>query len=143
MALDKGLIGKTGESVTVKVTSEDVAAFAKALGDAHPDYAAGKAVPPTFPIALTGKSGAGLSLLASLNLDLMRVLHGEQEFEYFSPVVPGDEITLEPRIGDLYTKEGKRGPMDMIVLETTGTKKNGEKAFISRGVIVYLAPKIK
>jgi len=141
MALDKELIGKTGEAVTVQVTSEDVMAFARALGDSNPDYAAGTAVPPTFPIALTGKSGAGLGLLVSLNLDLMRVLHGEQEFEYFAPLKPGDEVTLVPRIADIYTKEGKRGPMEMIVLETTGTKKNGEKAFVSRGVIVYLAPK--
>ena len=34
------------------------------------------------------------AMLEALDIDLRRVLHGEQKFVYHAPVVVGDELTL-------------------------------------------------
>jgi acyl dehydratase len=62
--------------------------------------------PPPKPPAATGspvaQGGGG-------GLNLTRVLHGEQRFEYHRPVRPGMALTVTHRAGKSWTKEGKKG----------------------------------
>src|SRR5687767_8213057 len=66
--------------------------------------------PPTFPRTLAfwaprrGGEQAGRG-----GMDMRRVLHGEQEFEYVRPVRAGDALTATSSVKDTYEKEGKRG----------------------------------
>jgi len=46
------------------------------------------------------------------------ILHGEQEFEYFRPVVVGDVLLGEGTVKDAYTKDSKGKTMTFIVTET-------------------------
>jgi len=66
--------------------------------------------PPPRPPAPAGATpqagGAGRS---AGGLDLTRVLHGEQRFEYHKPVRPGMTLTVTNRPGQSWTKEGKKG----------------------------------
>jgi hypothetical protein len=42
-------------------------------------------------------------------MNLARVLHGEQRFEYHKPLRAGMTLTVTTRPGKTWTKEGKRG----------------------------------
>lgn len=100
------------------VDETTVLLFARSLGDEHPAYASGAAVPPTFlqaaahfepdhpydstrpgwrPKVTPRYPGAG------------RTLHGEQRFTYHHPVRIGDELTVTIRIGRQWEKESGRG----------------------------------
>lgn len=41
--------------------------------------------------------------------DIARVLHGEMRFRYHAPVRPGQVLTVRPRRGRTWEKEGRRG----------------------------------
>ena len=74
--------------------------FAKAIGETNPVYtdveaarAAGYSdlpAPPTFLFAAELDSGAMFERLDAMAIPLGKLLHGEQGFEYFAPVVAGD-----------------------------------------------------
>ena len=42
-------------------------------------------------------------------MNLARVLHGEQRFEYHKPLLAGMQLTVTQRAGKTWTKEGKKG----------------------------------
>jgi hypothetical protein len=117
--------------------------FARAVMNESDAYTSENPVaPPTFPqsIALwrarmprrteSGGGGGG-------GLDMRRVLHGEQEFEYVRPLRAGDVLTAESHQKDRYEKEGKRGgTMTFIVSETVFKDQNGEIVAYSRGTTI-------
>jgi hypothetical protein len=95
--------------------------------------------PPTFPQTLSfwrmrqnrpreaGREG----------MDMRRVLHGEQEFEYLRPLRAGDVLTTSSRVKDQYEKEGKRGgTMKFVVTETVFKDQHGEIVAYSRGTSI-------
>jgi acyl dehydratase len=48
-------------------------------------------VPPTFPIVVT--FAALQDFLAAQEVELSRIIHGDQRFRYERPVIVGDELT--------------------------------------------------
>ena len=63
------------------------------------------------------------------------MLHGEQRFDYFAPVVIGDVLTFRPRVTSVTDKKG--GAMTLIVVDTKVTNQNGiHVADISRTVVI-------
>jgi len=44
-----------------------------------------------------------------LDMDLRRVLHGEQEFEYLKPIYVGDVLTAVSTVENVFEKAGARG----------------------------------
>lgn len=56
-----------------------------------------------------------------LGLDLVRLLHGEQELEWHEPVRPGDRLTT---VGEI-TRIDERGNMDVVEVTTTTTNQHG------------------
>ena len=75
-------------------------------------------------------------MLEGLDINYARLLHGEQEYEYFKPIMAGDIISFETEITDVTEKEGKSGLMDIITTEMTGHNQNGEKVFVGRSTVV-------
>ncbi len=129
-----------------------IAEFARAVQNESDVYETTDAVaPPTFPQSIAlwrarqprpsarpsaraseggGGGGAG-------GLDMRRVLHGEQEFEYVRPLRAGDVLTASSHVKDRYEKEGKRGgTMTFIVSETVFKDQNGETVAYSRGTTI-------
>lgn len=118
-----------------------IAEFARAVMNASPSYEAEDAVaPPTFPQSMAlwraraprpqGGTGRG-------GLDMRRVLHGEQEFEYVRPLRAGDVLTATAHVKDRYEKQGKRGgTMTFIVTETVFRDASGEVVAYSRGTTI-------
>jgi hypothetical protein len=142
VAVDTSIIGKPTGARKVRVERGPVEFFATALKDDNPVYHDGSAAaaagfdgipaPPTFSFVM-GHQGArreeqppdptgGQSPMFKVMGDLMKqgglVLHGEQEFVYHRPIVEGDVLHSEGRIGDIYEKESKGSIMTFIVMET-------------------------
>jgi acyl dehydratase len=135
------LIGKeVGRRVT-EIEKGAIKKFAKAIDDPNPlwqDEAYAKntkcngiIAPPTF-IAYCKTD------LPELNLPLKRLLHGEDEIEYYQPIRPGDTISSVCKIINIYEKQGKTGPMIFTVLETGHTNQKGHLVAKNRiSIIAY------
>ena len=122
--------------------------FGRAIGETNPVYldtAAAKAgghpdipVPPTFFFSLGMEAPEPFGYLDELGVDLRRILHGEQSFEYHALAHAGDRLTLQDRIVDVYAKRG--GALEFIVKQTEITRGGAPIADV-RSVIVVQNPK--
>ena len=59
-------------------------------------------------------------------MDYARVLHGEQELEFFRQIGPGETLLCRTRITDVYEKTGRTGPMAFAVRETAVVDRGNE-----------------
>jgi hypothetical protein len=82
-------------TVPYAVTEDNVRAFAEAVGATY----AGGPAPATFPIVIA--FGAMNAFLEAEQLDLFRIVHGEQRFAYERPIVPGDVLTATLSVASL------------------------------------------
>jgi hypothetical protein len=87
--------------------------FARAAKSQNPAYDGPDAVvPPTFLTTAQNfwADPKAARPVAELGFQLARVLHGEEEYEFFGPPPrAGQTLHAESRIGDQWEKEGKRG----------------------------------
>jgi len=100
--------------------------FARALGDDDPDYAQGRAVPPTFVQSAdhddpdydrrprSGEKWYGSAREARNGPmpgagDSASGFHAEQEFEYHRPLRVGERLEVTVREGRHWHKQGRRG----------------------------------
>ena len=145
MAIDKSIVGKTGKPFTVPIEWSKVREFARAVRDPNPVYfdpelakkeCGGIPVPVTFlqtsAFWQTAESAPPVDIF-----DPRRILHGEQEFEFFKPIFVGDVLTGTSRIADVYEKEGGRGgKMTFMVTEIEYKNQQGETVAFARGTLV-------
>jgi len=96
MPIDQSLVGRSfPPTAPHPVTEEHVRAFARASGG---QYAGGPA-PATYPIVLA--FDAMNTFLEAEQVDLFRIVHGEQKFSYARPIVPGDVLTATLTVASL------------------------------------------
>ena len=139
--VDKSIIGTEMGGTTMEVERGKIMEFAKAILDDNSAYARpDPPVPPTYSMAIAhwpAPSGGQGAALASLGLDLLRVLHAGQEFEYLGEIHAGDTLTTNSKIVDVYEKEGRRGgTMLFVKSETTFTNQRGEAVLKSTSTLV-------
>lgn len=149
--LDQSYIGKKLPTIRYQVDASKIRELAAALGDDNPlfqDKAAAQAAgyadivaPLTFPTLFRfwGGTAAGAetrSLLQQMGANVLRILHGEEEYEYFSPLQPGDDISGELEILSIDRKEGGSGAMDMVKTQATYRDQNGDIKAITRATMV-------
>src|ERR1700692_679069 len=96
----KSIIGKSFPPFSIEVERGKIHELALAIGDDNPIYhsreaalAAGYADVPLYPTSATtfacgGNTRMGRQL-ADAGLNVMRILHGEEDYEYLAPVYPG------------------------------------------------------
>ena len=136
--VDQSAVGREFTPVTAHVEPGRLRFFLDTLGERNPVYRDDKAapVPPTYLFCLEMMDAtAPFEFLTSLNIDLARVLHGEQRFDYHAPVVVGDTLTFRPRVTGVSEKKG--GAMTLVVIETGVTNQNGvHVADVSRTVVI-------
>ena len=90
MPVDQSLVGREFPPTNPRtVTAEDVAAFA--VRPRRPSRGCRRPVPPTYPIVLA--FDAMNAFLAAEEIDLFRIVHGEQRFAYERPIRIGDVLT--------------------------------------------------
>jgi acyl dehydratase len=144
---DKSNIGRSFSPFTIEVERGKIRELAKAIGDDNPIYqskeaaqAAGYQDIPLYPTSPTafgfwGNPRLGMQL-ASIGLNVMRILHGEEEYEYLAPVYPGDTLTGVVTIIDGKTRQGQSGSMDIVTTETSYTNQHGQLVLKARTVSV-------
>jgi acyl dehydratase len=100
----------------------------------------GIVIPPTFPTAFMFRTGGGLmGVVNALGINLRRLLHTEEEYEYFGDVCAGDVITGRMKAVDMYDKEkkGRSGKfVKYTVLETEMFNQRGELVIKARSIIM-------
>jgi N-terminal half of MaoC dehydratase len=144
--INKDLKGKEYPPYVVTAERVKIKEFARAIGDCAPFYvndAVGRAsrwgdivAPPTFPITFRDEHGDTGALLRDLGVDISRVLHGEQEFEHFEPIRPGQTYLCRTKIQDVYEKTGRTGPMAFVVRETAVTDTDNDLVCLMRHTTV-------
>ncbi len=136
---DKSKVGISFPPFSIEVERSKIHELALAIGDDNPIYhsrqaaqAAGYKDVPLFPTAPTMFSFWGHTdlpdQLASTGINVMRILHGEEEYEYLSPIYPGDVLTGVTKIVDGKT----RGKMDILLTETRYTNQNNQPVLVAR-----------
>ncbi|HET6368150.1 MAG TPA: MaoC family dehydratase N-terminal domain-containing protein [Pseudomonadales bacterium] len=146
ISINTSIKGKEYAPYVVHVERGKIKEFARAIGDLSPFYLddeVGRAspwgdiiAPPTFAITFRDERADTGALLKDLGTDISRILHGEQEFEHYKPIRPGDTLLCRGRISDVYEKSGKSGPMAFVVRETTVTDADNEVVARVRGITV-------
>lgn len=146
ISINWSIKGKEYAPYVVHVERGKIKEFARAIGDLSPFYLddeVGRAspwgdiiAPPTFPITFRDERNDTVSFLKDLGTDISRLLHGEQEFEHYKPIHPGDTLLCRGRISDIYEKPGKSGPMAFVVRETTITDADNDVVARVRGITV-------
>jgi len=144
-------VGTTGRPQTMHVELGKVREFARAIKDDNPLYfdvsraqreVGGVIPPPTFTQSLAlWDDGGGRP---PLGLDLRRLLHGEQEFEYVQPIHAGDVLTATSRVVNVFEKAGSRGgTMKFVVLESEFVNQHAAVVLRSRTTLIETGKVVK
>lgn len=147
MPLDKSYIGKPFAPFTFEVDKSKIRELAQALGDDNPIYdddeaarAAGLpgiVAPPTFAtlFKMWGEGGSSPHI-KTIGGDVLRLLHGEEEFEYHGLIRPGDVITGQTQVVSIEEKKGRGSNLDIVKLQTDYHNQRGELVVVGRTTIV-------
>ncbi len=145
---DKSKIGQSFPPFTIEVERGKIRELALAIGDDNPIYqsheeaqAAGYPDVPLYPTSPTTFTFWGnskmVSQIASLGINLMRVLHGEEEYEYLTPIYPGDTLTGVMMLVDGKTRQGQGGSsMDILTIEIDYTNQHGTPVLKAHQVVI-------
>ncbi|HNU73793.1 MAG: hypothetical protein BWZ01_03183 [Deltaproteobacteria bacterium ADurb.BinA179] len=144
---DSTKVGKTYDPIVWEVERGKIREMAKAIGDPNPIYLDKEAairegyrdtpVPPTFLTVPMMWSSSMPVLINDLKINFMMVLHGEEEYEYYRDIYPGDTITGIPKVVSVEEKTSKAGKkMDMITVEILYRNQNNEDVARARTLLV-------
>jgi peroxisomal enoyl-CoA hydratase 2 len=151
-----------GPAVRVEIEQSPVMLFARAVKDADPIYASGRAaaeagfermpVPPTYTFVMANSGafpdiqppGGTGSMYASSGADAASAfardglfLHGEQHFAYHRPVLVGDVLEGRMRTSKPIARQARRGPMEVTYFQTKWTDLAGEPVVDERIVSLF------
>ncbi len=143
---DKSKVGLEFPTYTITVEKNKIAEFAMAVAlkqhkeEINPIYyddaGAKKAgyhgitVPPTFMTSFAFWTGQGLpEIVNALGINMNKLLHSEEEYEYLGNIYEGDTITRKMKVAEMFER-GKRGKVgrfaEVTILETEVTNQRGE-----------------
>jgi len=145
-SINTALIGKEYPPYPFTVERGKIKEFARAIGDLNPCYLDDRVgaasewgdliAPPTFAVTFRDETADTGAMLRDLGTDISRILHGEQEFELFRPLQPGQTYLCRARIVDIYEKSGRSGPMAFVVRETTITDRTNDVVAAVRHITI-------
>lgn len=144
--LDRSKIGTEFAPFVVSVEKGRLGFFVKAIGERNPIYldesSARQAgyrsipAPPTYGLVLEMEGPSDLPPeVQALQLEVGRILHGSQSFEYFEPIYAGDDITVARKIIDIYDKKG--GALEFVLTQSTYTNQYGVLVGTAQCNLVY------
>lgn len=145
MAIDPKHVGRTYGPYTYKIGLEKLREFSFVVGGGFPglgygsppeglnpllwDEEAARKGPhggvigfPTFAVTFAIRPFSAAVTDPELAINLLMLVHGEQEFEYFEVMRDGDVMTTTGEIAQLYTKAG----MDFVVVKTESKNQHGK-----------------
>ena len=112
-------IGRKAEPKREIVTRRDIRKYAIATNNPQRKYLDGDVAPPMFHVPLFWDvveldqlSPDGVSIDPLLpKFPLERAMAGGLEIEYLKPIHPGDWLTCNRTLTDIYEKDGRSGPL--------------------------------
>ena len=145
--VDQSAVGRSFTPVTARVEQGRLRYFVNTIGERNPIYRDAEVArtqgysaipaPPTYLFCLEMlDSDDPFEFLTELEINLTRILHGEQSFTYHAPVVVGDTITFRSRVTGVTDKKG--GAMTMVVLVTEVTNQHGVRVAETARTVVVL-----
>ena len=145
---DQNKIGHSFAPFTIEVQRNKIHELATAIGDDYPAFhsreAAQEAGYNDVPISSTtptmfhfwGNRQRGTTL-ANLGVNVARILHGEEEYEYLAPIYPDDVLTGTTTLVDGKTRQGSGGhSMDILTTETCYVNQHNQTVLKARSTIV-------
>ena len=133
-------VGREGPRFEVGIERGKIREFARATQSRSPDYQADDAViPPTFLTTAAFWQPPDEQLLyQALDIDLRRLLHGEQEYVFRGvPPRAGDTLHARTVVEEIYSKDGKRGgTMTFVVTRTDFTNADGDVVAQARATAI-------
>ncbi len=145
MAADASAVGRRYGPYRYAVGEEKIADYAVAVAGgvpgraftaveraaSHPAYLdpaapGGLMAPPMFAVTFAIQPFAQACTDPALGLDLLRLVHGEQEFTFHEPVRPGDVVETVGEVVEAYAK----GPLDFVVMRTTSRRLSDGKLVV-------------
>lgn len=127
MPLNRELAGHEYPPTVATVTREALQAYARAYNDDNPRYfdpaaPGGIVAPPMFGVVVTWLSIIEAVSDRALGVDLLRLLHSDQDMEFFLPLQPGDEITSVAKVASIEARTGG----EAMALELAARNRAGE-----------------
>src|SRR5579863_611240 len=109
MPLNKSCVGKQYPPVITEVTLDAIQKYARAYNDDNPAFfdqsrPGGIVAPPMFAVTVAWNALMSAVMDPNVQADLLRLVHGEQDMEFLSPIRPGDTITASAKITSIETK---------------------------------------
>jgi hypothetical protein len=144
--IDRSALGQWGPETLMRVEHGKIREFARAIKDDSAAFTGDAPLaPPTFlmTIAHWGE-GATSSGVRAVKLDMRRLLHGEQEFEYLRPIRAGDVLRVRSRTKDVFEKQGSRGgKMLFVLMESEYKNQRDEVVAYSRNTLIMTEGTVK
>lgn len=147
MAIDPSNVGRTYGPFQYTLGAEKMREFAFAIAGAVPSSSFGGAAPeglnplfwdeeaarkgpygtlvafPTFAVNFAMKPFTEAVTDSRLGIDLVKLVHGEQAFEFHDVMRAGDVMTSRGTLTGIFEKAG----MDFVVMQTESTNQHGKK----------------
>ena len=118
MGMNRALVGKEYSKVDeFPVTLEGAKAYAAATNTSFDGIA-----PPMYGVAYTFAALGAPLFDSDLQVDMMRLVHGDQDMTFVRPVKPGDVITSTSRIVEIVEKTSG----EIIAIGITAKNQRGE-----------------
>lgn len=109
-------VGTWSEPETFEVTADRIAEYAEATNDPIGAHLSGAVAPPVFAIVPVFMGMIGAAFSVAPPEIAMRVVHGEQDFRFRRPIVPGD--VLSSRVKPIGYASAANGTTLCFLLET-------------------------
>ncbi len=120
-------IGRQSHPRRELATRRDIRKYAIATGNRQRKYLDGDVAPPMFHVALFWDvveldqlSPDGVSIDTLLpTFPLEKAMAGGLKIDYVRPICPGDWLTANRTLTDIYEKRGKSGPLIFYEIDMT------------------------
>jgi acyl dehydratase len=63
-------------------------------------------------------------------------VHGGDEYEFYEPIIVGDEITVQTVITDAKLRQGRSGLLGIVVIERRFTNQHGTRCAVLRTTVI-------
>jgi acyl dehydratase len=137
LEFDRSIIGQVFDETSFpSITKEEILEYATSLGETNPLYTdeaasvkgpyGGLIASPTFVTKLRAKkfTPEHLPRFGKVGFD------GGRDLELYTPIRPGDQLTMLSTIHDIYEKTGRSGSMYFIVIRNEVRNQKGEKVAV-------------
>ena len=129
-----GNIGRSSPPKTELVTRRDIRKYSVATDQRLKKYLDGNEAPPLYHIALfwdvvelerLNPDGVFIDALVP-DFPLKRAMAGGVKLDFHQPIVPGDVLTAQRTLTEIYEKSGSSGPLIFYVIVTEIENQAGE-----------------